>query len=51
LVLSGKVSGMLRSWIHAVDGRWIGVVDFGICDSKGAIVIHASGVPIPADAP
>jgi|RhiMethySRZTD1v2_1073278.scaffolds.fasta_scaffold2345246_1 hypothetical protein len=37
LVLSGKVPGMLKSWIRARDGRWIGVVDFGICDSKGAL--------------
>ena len=50
LLLAGKVPGMLKSWIRAVDGRWIGVVDFGISDSTGALVIHATGVPVPADA-
>jgi hypothetical protein len=34
LVVAGKVPGRLKSWIRAVDGRWIGVVDFASVTSK-----------------
>jgi hypothetical protein len=27
LVLTRKVPGILNSWVRALDGRWIGVVD------------------------
>jgi hypothetical protein len=40
---------MLKSWIRARDGRWIGIVDFSISDSNGAHVIRATDVPIAAE--
>jgi hypothetical protein len=50
LALTGKVPGMLKSWIRALDGRWVGIVDFSISDSHGGHVTRATGVPIPAEA-
>ena len=42
--------GMLKSWIRAVDGRWIGIVDFSISDNTGKHITRATGVPVPAEA-
>jgi len=36
LVLTGKAPGRLRQWGRAVDGRWVGLVDFTVCDLHGA---------------
>jgi hypothetical protein len=36
--------------MRGLDGRWIGIVDFGIGDSSGGNVTRAIGVPIPAEA-
>ena len=38
------------SWIRALDGSWVGIVDFSISDSHGGHVTRATGVPIPAEA-
>src|SRR5437764_952753 len=41
---------MFRTWIRAVDGRWIGIVDFSISDSNGGNVTAPAGVPVAAEA-
>ena len=50
LVLSEKVPGRLRQWGRAVDGRWVGLVDFTICDHRGATVAWMQRVVVPAEA-
>jgi hypothetical protein len=50
LVLTGKVPGRLREWGRAVDGRWIGRVDFTVRDHNGATVAWMERVVVPAEA-
>jgi hypothetical protein len=50
LVLSGTVPGRLRQWGCAVDGRWVGRVDFTVCDHHGAAVARMQRVVVPAEA-
>jgi hypothetical protein len=33
-----------------VDGRWVGLVDFAVCDLHGATVAHMRRVVVPAEA-
>src|SRR5689334_20741981 len=44
LVLSGTVPGRLRQWGRAVDGLWVGLVDFTVCDLHGATVARMKRV-------
>jgi hypothetical protein len=46
LVLTGTVPGRLRPWGRAVDGRWVGLVDFTVCDYAGAIVVRMHRVAV-----
>jgi hypothetical protein len=48
LVLTGKVPGRLQQWGRAVDGRRVGLVDFTICDHRGATVARMERVVVPA---
>ena len=50
LVLTGKVPGRLRQWGRAVDGRWVGLVDFTVPDLHGASVAWMKRVVVPAQA-
>jgi hypothetical protein len=50
LVLIGKVPGRLRQWGRAVDGRWMGLVDFTVCDHHGATAARMERVVVPAEA-
>jgi len=50
LVLTGKVPGRLRQWGRSVDGRWIGRVDFTVCDLHGVTVARMERVVVPAEA-
>jgi hypothetical protein len=50
LVLTGKVPGRLRQWGRPVDGRWVGLVDFTVCDLHGATVARMQRVVVPAEA-
>jgi hypothetical protein len=50
LVLSGKVPGRLRQWGRAVDGRWVGFVDFTVPDHHGALAGRMQRVVVPAEA-
>jgi hypothetical protein len=50
LVLAGKVPGRLREWGRAVDGRWVELVDFTVCDHHGATVARMQRVVVPAEA-
>ncbi len=50
LVLSGQVPGRLRQWGRAVDGGWVGLVDFTVCDLHGAAVAWMERVVVPAEA-
>ena len=50
LVLAGKAPGRLRQWGRAVDGRWVGLVDFTVCDLHGATVARMERVVVPAEA-
>jgi hypothetical protein len=47
---TGKVPGRLRQWGRAVDGRWVGLVDFTVCDLHGATVARMQRVVVPAEA-
>ena len=50
IVLTGTVPGRLQGWGRAVDGRWLGLVDFTICDHRGATVVWMQRVVVPAEA-
>ena len=50
LVLTGQVPGRLRQWGRATDGRWVGLVDFTVCDHHGATVAWMQRVVVPAEA-
>lgn len=50
LVLRGRVPGVLRKWGRAADGRWLGVVNFCICDRYSATVAQQEMVVVPAEA-
>ena len=50
LVLAGKAPGRLRQWGRAVDGRWVGLVDFTVCDLHGATVARMERAVVPAEA-
>jgi hypothetical protein len=49
LVLSGRVPGRLRQWGRAVNGRWVGLVDFVVCDLHGATVAWMQRMVVPAE--
>jgi hypothetical protein len=50
LVLTGREHGLLHRWLRAIDGRWIGLVDFTIHDHSGrtAAWLHKTAVPAEA---
>ena len=50
LVATGRVPGLLKRWVRAVDGRWFGRVNFAVCDSYGAVVAEHLAVLVPAAA-
>lgn len=50
VVLTGRVPGRLRQWGRAIDGRWIGLVDFTVCDHHGAAVAWMERVVVPVEA-
>ena len=37
LVLTGQVPGQLRGWARSIDGRWLGIGNFSLCDKFGAV--------------
>lgn len=47
LVATGRVPGLLKRWIRAVDGRWFGLVDFALCDAYGAVQARVERAPVP----
>jgi hypothetical protein len=47
---TGRVPGLLKRWVRAVDGRWFGRVDFSVCDSYGAVQARHESVLVPAAA-
>jgi hypothetical protein len=50
LQLTGKVPGRLQQWGRAIDGRWVGLVDFTVTDHRGATVARMERVVVPAEA-
>lgn len=50
LVATGRVPGLLKWWVRAVDGRWFGKVNFTVCDSYGAVVAEHLAALVPASA-
>jgi hypothetical protein len=47
---TGRVPGLLKRWVRAVDRRWFGRVDFPVCDSYGAVQARHERVLVPAAA-
>jgi hypothetical protein len=47
---TGRVPGLLKWWVRAVDGRWFGKVNFSVCDSYGAIMVRHDQALVPAAA-
>ena len=50
LVITGRVPGRLRGWRRAADGRWIGLVDYEICDQQGRSAVFHVRAAVPAEA-